>query len=216
MHRMARSLGLAALVTIALWPAAANAQVFGQFTGGSILPMGKNAIGGYVELSSNLIGVMGQVRSSFQEKTDFGFQGGVGIYEQGDNNVTAVRLGADFRMLARPRDERVKFDLVFGAGIGVETGDNLNILRLGPSLIAAMPAGGSPENPRFRPFGGVELLFNREQVHDENRSGLTMPVHLGTEWTVASGVKLYAELQWRVGNEFGDQTAISTGITSTF
>ena len=73
MHRMARSLGLATLVTLALAPAAANAQVFGQFTGGSILPMGKNAIGGYVELSSNLIGVMGQVRSSFQEKTDFGF-----------------------------------------------------------------------------------------------------------------------------------------------
>jgi hypothetical protein len=213
---MASSLALAVLVGIVIVPAAAHAQVFGQFSGGSILPMGKNEIGGYLELSDNLIGVLGQVRSSFQEKTDFGFQGGVGIYDRSGNNVTAVRLGADFRMLARPRDERVKVDLVFGAGIGVETGDKLNILRLGPSLIAGWPTGGTPEAPRFRPFGGIELLFNREQVEDENRSGLTMPVHLGTEWTVATGVKLYGELQWRVGNEFGDQTAISTGITSTF
>jgi hypothetical protein len=215
-HRMAGSLGLAALLALALAPVPAQAQVFGQFSGGSLLPMGKNAIGGYVELSDNLIGVLGQVRSSFQEKTDFGFQGGVGIYDRSGNNVTAVRLGADFRMLARPRDERVKVDLVFGAGIGVETGDDLNILRLGPSLIAGMPAGGTPDAPRFRPFGGIEMLFNREQVGDENRSGLTMPVHLGTEWMVAPGVKLYGELQWRVGNEFGDQTAISTGISSTF
>jgi hypothetical protein len=204
------------VAALGLTPAIARAQVFGQFTGGSMLPMGKNAIGGYVELSSNLIGVTGQIRSSFQQKTDFGFQGGVGIYQMNGGDVTAVRLGADFRMLARPRDERVKFDLVFGAAIGVETGDNLNVLRLGPSLVAAMPAGGTPDNPRFRPYAGLEMLFNREQVGDENRSGLTVPVHLGSEWQVAPGVRLDAELQWRIGNQFGDQTAISTGITSTF
>jgi len=209
-HRMARFLAFVSIVALGLAPSAAHAQVFGQFSGSSMLPMGKNQIGGFVEISSNLIGLMGQVRSSFQEKTDFGFQGGVGIYDRSGNNVTAVRLGADMRWLVRPRDERVKFDMVVGGGIGVETGDNLNILRLGPSLMAGMPAG------KFRPFGGVEMLFNREQVDNDNRSGITVPIHLGSEWNVAGGVKIYAELQWRVGNEFGDQTAISTGVTSTF
>lgn len=216
MHRTALFPILVLIAALGLTPSPAAAQVFGQFTGGSLLPMGRNAIGGYLELSGDLIGVMGQIRSSFQQNTDFGFQGGVGIYEQGGGNLTAVRLGGDFRMLARPHDEQVKVDLVFGAAIGVETGDDLNLLRLGPSLVASLPAGGTPEEPRFRPYAGFELLFNREQVDDVNRSGMSVPIHLGTEWMVAAGVKLEAELMWRIGDQYGDQAAISTGITTTF
>jgi hypothetical protein len=215
-HRTALLLRIVMLGALALIPSAAGAQVFGQFTGGSILPMSRNAIGGYLELSANLIGVTGQVRSSFQPNTDFGFQGGVGIYDQGGGNLTAVRLGADFRMLARQRDESFKMDLVFGAAIGVETGDDFNILRLGPSLIASRPLGGTPENPRFRPYIGFELLFNREQVDDTNRSGMTLPFHVGTEWQLAPGLKLDAELQARIGNMYGDEAAFSTGLTTTF
>jgi hypothetical protein len=148
---------------------------------------------------------------------DFGFQGGIGIYDFGSSDVTAVRMGADFKVLAMPRDSTLLVDITAGAGIGVETGDNLNVLRVGPSVIASRGFfGGDPADPVIRPYAGLDLIFSREQVRGEKTSGLTVPIHLGSEIRIAHGIRVDAELQWRIGHRFGDTVAFSTGATTTF
>ena len=212
-RRIATLLLLGGLASLA--PARSGAQVFGQYTGGSVVPMNDHVFGAYVEMSGNLFGVVGQLRSSFEPDMDFGFAGGVGIHDFGATQVTAVRLATDLKALVVRRDASVPLDVVVGAGVGLEGGDDLNALRLGPTAIASR--GFGPEgDPSVRPYAGLQLLFSREFVRGHRDSGLSIPLHLGTEARLARGLRLAVDVQWRVGHQYGDDIAFSTGFTTAF
>ena len=198
-----------------LFPLRSHAQTFGMFTGGSVLPMNGKALTGAIEFSGDLFAPMGQLRLSFQPNMDFGFQGGLGFYNFDGNDQTSVRLGADFKAKVASQDAEFAVDIVLGAGIGIENADDLNVLRIGPSVVASR-AIGSLEDPKARPFIGAQILFERDDIGDENESGIMVPFHLGSEFRLGQGLKLCGEFQFRVGNEFGDDWAFTTGITTDF
>jgi hypothetical protein len=213
MRRTAVALLLTTLVASA---SPVRAQVFGQYTGGSLVPINQRALGGYVELNHDLFGLLGQFRTSLQDNVDFGFQGGFALYDLGSSNLTAVRLGADVKMLVFERDSQRAFDLAAGAAIGVETADNLNVLKIGPSAVASRAFGGPPTDPRVRPYAAVQVLFMRQTVHDEKDTGLSVPIHVGTELRLGPGLKGVVEAQGRFGREFGNDFSFSTGVTTVF
>jgi len=198
-----------------LFPLRSHAQTFGQFTGGSVVPMEGHTLGGAVEFSGDLFAAMGQFRTSFQPGMDFGFQGGLGFYSFDGSNQTSVRLGADFKAQVAKQDAEFAVDVVLGAGIGIENADDLNVLRVGPSVVVSRSIG-SLEDPRARPFVGLQFLFERDEVGDESESGLMVPFHLGSELRLTQGLRFCGEIQFRIGNDFGDDWAITTGITTDF
>jgi hypothetical protein len=202
-----------ALVTFL--PGRSGAQTFGQFTGGSIVPMNGKTLGGAAEISGDMFGLMGQLRLSFQPEMDFGFQGGLAFYDAGTSDQTAVRLGADFKARVAKQDAEFAVDITLGAALSVETADDMNVFRIGPSVVVSrhMP---SFESTKMQPYLGMQLLFSRENVFDVSESGLMVPVHLGSEFRLGEGLKLLAEVQFRIGNDFGDDVAFTTGITTDF
>jgi hypothetical protein len=206
---------LALTGALALAPLRSEAQTFSQYTGGSVVPMNGHTLGGAAEINGDMFAFMGQLRLSFQPEMDFGFHGGLAFYDQGASDQTAVRLGADFKARVAKQDAEFAVDVVVGAALSVETADDLNLLRVGPSVVVSRN-WPSLDAPRAKPYLGMQLLFSREDVFDRSESGLMVPLHLGSEFRLGEGLKLCTEIQYKFGNDFGDDWAFTTGITTDF
>jgi hypothetical protein len=201
--------GLAAL------GAPASAQVFGQFTAAPPLPVNGHEFGGHVEFSENLLGFLGQLRLSFHPGVDFGFTGGVGRHDGGAGDVTTARLGADFKYLAASAGQGAPLDVGVGAAIGLESGDGLSLLSLGPSVVASRPVlvGGEP---RFVPYAALALLFSRADVGAADSNDFSAPLRLGTEIDMGPGLRASAELKLQLGDSFQDDVSLAVGLRTRF
>mgnify|MGYP001596344818 CR=1 FL=1 len=191
------------------------AQVFGQFNAARPLPMNGHEFGGYVEFSEILLGFVGQLRLSFHPGVDFGFQGGLGRYDSGGSDVTTARLGTDFKYLAASAEQGAAVDVGVGAAIGLESGDGLSLLSLGPSLVVSRPAaaGGSQ---RFTPYASLALLFSRVDTGAVEENDFSAPLRIGTEIDMGPGLRASAELRLLIGDTFQDGVSFATGIRTSF
>lgn len=205
----------AAVLALAGWSRPAAAQVFGQFHSARPLAVSGHEFGGYVEFSENLLGFLGQLRLSFHPGVDFGVQGGVGRYDTGPSDVTTARLGADFKYLAAAIASGSPVDLGIGAGIGLEAGDDLSLLSIGPALVVSRPLDDDPA-PRFVPYAGLALLFTRVDRGDGDTNDVIAPLRAGCEFLMAPGLKASAEFKWLLGEAFQDDLSLAAGIRTSF
>lgn len=205
----------AAVVALAGAARPAAAQVFGQFHAARPLPVNGHEFGAYVEFSENLLGFLGQLRLSFHPGVDFGFQGGLGRYDGGATDVTTARLGADFKYLAATVEQGLPVDLGVGAAIGLETGDDLSLVSLGPSIVASRPVSVAGE-PRFVPYAALALLFSRVDVGDADSNDFTAPLRVGTEIDMGPGLRASAEIKALLGDTFQDDLSFSFGVRTSF
>ncbi len=211
-----KKLLIAMLVVAGLVPGArASAQVFGQYTPAEILPVNSRLGGAYVDLSSNVVGLLGQLRLSFYPNVDFGFQGGFGRIDLGSTSKTTLRLGGDFRFaVARPAD-KMPVKLAVGGALGVETSDKYNILRFGPTAVASRAFGFSP-NAAIEPYAGAMLSFASVDIAGDNQTDFSVPFRFGAELRAIPGMHITAEFQWRLGDDFADHTAFTGGLNLPF
>jgi hypothetical protein len=200
------------IVAVCLAPRPAGAQAYGQFTGAECVPMGGHLFGGYVEASSNTLGLLAQLRLSFYPHVDFGFLGGLTRTDIGDGNVTTLRLGTDLKcqvVHAGPAD------LSLGGALGVETGDNIHLLTVGPTVVASR-AYGPPTGAGITPYAGLGLLFTNAEIHKHESTDFSIPFRFGAEFRLAPEVRLMAELQLRASDEINDDVYFVTGVNLPF
>ena len=196
-------------------PSPSSAQVFGQFTPGETLPVNGHVFGAYLHASESFLGVLTQLRLSFYPDVDFGFQGGLTRIEFGTTDVTTIRIGGDIKYLAARSRDGAPADLAIGAALGVETGDDISILTLGPSVVASRPVSmGS--NAGVTPFASVGLLFSNLDVLGEESTDFVLPFRLGAEFRLAPELRLMTELQFRVKDSFNDDVSFVTGVHLPF
>jgi len=193
----------------------AAAQVFGQFNAARPLPVNGHEFGGYVEFSENLLALTGQLRLSFHPGVDFGVTGGLGRYDAGAGNTTTARLGIDFKYLAAAAGEGSPVDVGVGAALGLETGDGLSLLSIGPSVVASLPAAAGGSQP-FTPYAALALLFSRVDDGIDERNDFAAPLRVGTEIALAPGIRASAELRVLIGDVFSDRVSFSTGVRTSF
>ena len=205
---------LTALATAAC-PVLARAQVFGQFTSAETLPVNGHLFGAYLNASENFFGLLAQLRLSFYPDLDFGFQGGLTRIDAQGTDATTLRLGADFKYLVLRAQQGAPVDVGVGAGLGVETGDNLSVLTLGPSLVASRNlALGSSTG--ITPFLGVGLLFANLDVFDHEFTDFSVPFRFGSEFRLSQELRVAAEFQFRVKDDFNDDVSFVTGVNLPF
>jgi len=199
---------------VALAPTA-GAQVFGQFTGAEVLPVNGHETGAYLVASDNVLGLLGQLRLSFYPGVDFGFQGGISRLRYGSSDRTLVRLGSDFKIAAAKASETFPVDLAIGGAIAVETSDNYHVLTLMPQAVAshAYPVGQSMS---VMPYLGTGLSIRNVDAGPTKDNSLSIPLRLGADMRVMTGVRIMAELQLQVANSFGDNVGFLTGVNLPF
>jgi hypothetical protein len=194
---------------------AAKAEVFGQYGGAEILPVNGHLFGGYLHASEHVVGLLSQLRLSFYPNIDFGFQGGLSRIDFAGTDVTTVRIGGDLKILVAKAGESFPLDLALGGAIGVETGDDISVLSVGPTAVASrsLPMGS---NGAFVPYGGIAMLFNQTDLNQEEDSGVSVPLRLGTEFRFSPEFRVLAEFQFQLNDDFHDDFGLATGINLPF
>jgi hypothetical protein len=196
-------------------PAASSAQVFGQFTSAPTIPVNTRLFGGYLQSSSNVLGLLAQLRLSFYPDVDFGFQGGFARQSLESGDRTTLRLATDLKYQMLHATTAAPYSISVGGGLGVEAGDSWNVISLGPCVVGSRSFTGS-DALGFTPFVSAGLLFTNINVESLNESDFSMPLRLGSELRMNSQITLTAELQFRVSDDFNDDTGFSVGVSSPF
>ncbi len=210
-----RSALLAAVLGVLLAPAPASAFVFGQTTGATPLPMNGHLAGGYVVLSQDALGAMGQLRLSLYPEIDFGFQGGLVRNDVGSASRTSLRLGVDFKGRVMSANESSPFDVSLGAALGVDTAEDFTSVAVGPVVVVSRNielASGQ----KLMPYVGLGLLMSRFDVNDEDRNDVSVPVRIGADWAMNPGLRLVGEVQLNLGDAFRDDLALMLGVNLPF
>jgi hypothetical protein len=212
--RLLASLMLLAMA-VAGAPASARAQVFGQLTPADPVPLNGHLFGGYLHASDHFLGLMAQLRLSFYPDVDFGFQGGLTRIELGSSDVTSVRLGGDLRFMVARASEGRPADVALGGALGVETGDDISILSVGPTAVGSrsflLGSRGA-----FVPYAGIALLFSNVEVLKVESADFSVPLRIGTELRPAPEFRIIAELEFRIADDFNDDVSFITGINLPF
>ena len=205
---------LALLAALAL-PGAALAQAFGQFTGAQTLAPSTHLGGGYLQSSSGVIGLLGQLRLSFYPGVDFGFQGGFARQDFASDNSTTLRLATDLKFqVAQPTTE-YPYSISLGGGLGVESGDHWNVLSVGPSIVGSRSYAGN-STLGFTPFVSIGVLFTNANISSLNETDLSLPVRFGSELRLSQQLSLTGELQLRLSDDLNDDIGFSVGVNSPF
>ena len=212
---------LALLASLAL-PGAALAQAFGQFTGAQTLAPNTHLGGGYLQSSSGVIGLLGQLRLSFYPGVDFGFQGGFARQDFGSNNRTTLRLATDLKYQVTQPTTEYPYSISIGGGLGVESGDHWNVISVGPSIVGSRSYAGNGTLV-FTPFVSIGMLFTNanigslnETVLPRNETDLSLPVRFGSELRLSQQLSLTGELQLRLSDDLNDDVGFSVGVNSPF
>ena len=205
---------LALRASLAL-PGAALAQAFGQFTGAQTLAPNTHLGGGYLQFSSGVIGLLGQLRLSFYPGVDFGFQGGFARQDFGSNNRTTLRLATDLKYQVTQPTTEYPYSISIGGGLGVESGDHWNVISVGPSIVGSRSYAGNGTLV-FTPFVSIGMLFTNANIGSLNETDLSLPVRFGSELRLSQQLSLTGELQLRLSDDLNDDIGFSVGVNSPF
>ncbi len=210
-----RSALIAAVLGLLFAPAPAAATVFGQATGAAPLPVNGHLAGGYLVLSGDALGALGQLRLSLHPGVDFGFQGGLVRNDIGSATRTSVRIGGDFKARVMTATEASPFDVSLGAALGVDTSEDFTSLALGPLAVVSRDFALA-SGQRLTGYIGTGLLFSRFDLDDENRNDVSVPVRLGADWGINAGMSVVGEFQLNLGDAFRDDVALFAGVNLPF
>jgi hypothetical protein len=200
---------------VLLSSSSAGAQSFGQFTAAPPIEMNGHMAGAYLESSSNVLGLLGQLRLSFYPGVDFGFQGGFARQDYGTDSRTTLRLGTDFKYAVRNPSTADPYAISIGGALGVETGDHFNILSIGPTIVGSRALSGG-RTLVVTPFVGAVAQFTRINVGDLDTTDFSIPLRLGANIHVNQQLDLVGELQFRIGDTFNDDVGFALGANFPF
>lgn len=211
---MKRLLVFGASLVLALAPACASAQVFGQYTGARTLDMNQRLFGTYLSFSSSEAMLIGQMRLSFYPGVDFGFQGGLSRVRASSKDRTSVNLGGDVRAQVVKHTDANPLDLSLGGAIGVRSAEDFNLLSVGPTIVASrtMPLGGA----EVTPYAGAGLMFTRSDLNNANATDLSVPLRFGAEFKLNADLRLVAELHLGVSDAIQDDVRFTVGTNFPF
>jgi hypothetical protein len=209
-----KRLSLAALLGGLLIATGARAQLPSPYAGATVLPVNGHVFGGYVPFSSNVVGLLGQLRLSFYPGVDFGFQGGLQRMDRDQGNRTLLQLGTDVKVALIHASDAQPFELSAGGGLGVRVGDNISELSLGPTVVASR-SWHRGETGEISPYVGLGFAFS-SLGGNQSKTDFSTPLRIGSEFGLSPVARLVTEFEFRLGDELNDDVAFSAGVNMPF
>ena len=187
----------------------------GQFTGARVLEPGAHLFGGYLDVSSNVVGLTAQLRLSFYPGVEFGFQGGPARNDDTNGSRGTIRLGTDMRVATLQMSRGAPFDMALGGELATENGDGYSVISLGPTGVISRVVSGTATNG-ISPYVGAALLYSNIDVGSHSETDFSVPLRFGSEFSATPAVRLMLELELRIGDGFRDNAAIHVGVNAPF
>jgi hypothetical protein len=199
----------------ALAAAPAHAQVFGQLVPAEPVPVNGHLFGAYLNASENTVGLLSQLRLSFYPNIDFGFHGGLTRIDAVGGDLTTLRVGTDIKFLVGQAGATMPVNLSVGGALGLERGDDYDVLSIGPTVVASrnLTVG---QNGAITPYAGLGLVFSSLNIGTRDETDVSFPIRLGSEFRIAPELRITAELQLLLEDDFNDDIAFVTGVNMPF
>lgn len=205
---------LAATLLLAVAARPAGAQVHGVLCDASVVPVNTRLGGTYLQLDQSSATLSGQLRMSFYQGFDFGFQGGLSRVEQGNTaQETSVRLGGDFRGQIAKQSSSFPLNVSLGAAIEVESADRFTILSVGPQLAISR---NLDSEGRWIGYGGASLLVSRYENGSTRDNDTSFPLRAGAEYRPTPDLRLIGEMQVAVSDAIRDDLSFTFGVLFPF
>jgi hypothetical protein len=205
---------LAATLLLAAVARPAGAQVHGALSDASVVPVNTRLGGTYLQLDPSSATLSGQLRMSFYQNFDFGFQGGLSRVEVGSNSQqTSVRLGGDFRGQVATESSSFPLNVSLGAAIDVESADGFTILSVGPQLALSRAIGS---DGKWIGYGGASLLLSRYESGGTRDNDTSFPIRAGMEFRPTPDLRLIGEMQVAVSDAIRDDVSFTLGALFPF
>jgi hypothetical protein len=193
-----RTLAIAVLCLCAAAPV--GAQVNGALSSARVLPENTRLAAAYVHFGGQETGASGQLRMSLHRNLDFGFQGGLGQFDDETDGVkrTTVRLGIDMRGQIATQGRSFPVTVAIGGTLGMESIDDKAEMALGPQMIASF---GLDNTESVAAYAGVAMLMARRVSDAGDRNDVVIPVRLGVEFHPSPHLRLVGEVQNPLSDE---------------
>jgi hypothetical protein len=206
---------LALAVGLLFAAAPARAQLPSTYSGAAVLPVNGHFFGAYVPISSNAVGALAQLRLSFLPSVDFGFQGGLSRLDRSAGSKTVLRLGTDVKFAVSTATPERPITVALGAALGVISGDDYNVLTVGPNLLASRTWNGG-QTGEFTGYVGAGLAISTIDAGPFNDTDFSIPLRIGAEVGVTPAARLVGEFVTRIGSDFGDDGEFTLGVNLPF
>ena len=205
---------LAIALLLAALASPAGAQVHGVLCDASVVPVNTRLGGTYLQLDQSSATLSGQLRMSFYQNFDFGFQGGLSRVGQGDNaQQTSVRLGGDFRGQVAKESSSFPLNVSLGAALEVENADGFNILSVGPQIALSRNIDSAG---KWIGYGGASLLLSRYESGGSHDNDTSFPIRAGAEFRPTPDFRLIGEMQVAVSDAIRDDVSFTFGALFPF
>jgi hypothetical protein len=193
----------------------AHAQLPSPYAGARTLEVNQHVFGAYIPISAHAVGLLSQLRMSFYPGVDFGFQGGVSKLDRNTGNRTVVRLGTDVKVAVIKGTEQQPYDVSAGGALEVFTGDGYSLLSLGPNAtISRTWKRGQPGE--VSPYVGMGLAFSTLNTDAADETDFSVPLRIGSEYSISSMARIVAEMEFRLGQRTGDDVSFTAGVNLPF
>ena len=206
----------AALVASALaCGSPAGAQIAGQFTGADPLAPNAHLFGAYLLTSENTAGLMSQLRLSFYQNVDFGFQGGLVRRDLDLGHRTTLKLGGDLKTRLTTGGQSFPLSVSLGAALGVETGDNVSVLTLGPTVVGSRTMAIS-QTVAWTPYASLGITYSKFSIGETDDTDTALPLRLGIDFKANAALDLVLEFQANMDDRLNDDTGLALGVNLPF
>lgn len=195
----------------------AAAQVNGAFSEARVVPVDGRLGGVYLQFDPHSATLQGQLRLSFYDGLDFGFNGGLSRLNVNHVTRTSLRIGGDFRGQVATQGVQSPVTVSLGAAIGVETADSFNQLSIGPQMTVSRTLDGAAH---WIGYGSVALLVSRNEtptsIGSSKFNDTSFPVRAGVEYHPNPDLRMLAEVQVGISDEFRDDKSVTLGVLFPF
>jgi hypothetical protein len=175
-----------AATLLSLSPVVSQAQVYGVWSNPTPVPKGQWLAGGNF-LVGDLVGIMGQVRSGINEKTDFGVQLGIPDFD------LDFGIGGDVRYLVMPASDSFPMDLVLNGALGYTMGP-IDVLDID---FGGIVGKGIPMESGYTitPYGALMFAIGRASAQGFSNTDFDVHFRGGADFAVNELFTLNGELQ---------------------
>jgi hypothetical protein len=201
------------MVCLAAAARPASAQVHGALTDAAVVPVNGRLGGTYLQFDQSSATLSGQLRMSFYQGFDFGFQGGLSRISANDNTRTSVRLGGDFRGQLAVQGPKFPLTVALGGALDVESADDFTILSVGPELDFSRTIDDAG---KWLWYGSASLLISRYDSGPAHDNDTSFPVRGGMEFRPTPDLRLLAEMQVAVSDAVRDDVSFTFGVLFPF
>lgn len=202
------------LLVLGLSASPARAQVFGALTPADPVPLNGHVFGAYLDASDHTVGLLSQLRLSLYPNIDFGFQGGLSRIDTRTSDQTSLQIGGDVRFLAARKSESLPMDVSVGGALGIQHFSDFTELSLGPAVVASRSF--SVGSSTVVPYASLAVLFSSVNAASENQTDVSLPLRFGSEFRISQELRIIAELQLLLEDEFNDDVVFVTGVNLPF